>query len=408
MKSLAKWQEINNLKSLEDYATTDRQREVLKTWEESNRNSVQASGSLGITSSTVRDIINTIKSKAAAAGYSDNWDARRHVPAGEHVIGRSIYTEDDEGNKAWLKTKRKIEDAEREAGLKAFVDELTKGLKPAKNTHKKSPKGKSKDLLPAIIIGDAHIGMRGDSEPTRERDFNSQIASAEILEAIDYLVDAAPASEEALLINVGDFTHIDRSIPYPQTTNGTPMDTDTHIEAIMRTAANTMIHGILRILEKHGKISVVMARGNHDSETSIAIAMVLAYYFSKDHRVTILEPKGFYHYLTFGSNLVAITHGDKAPGRRLADMLPRLSVWSKTTHRYWILGHFHSKLSEQYDNSVLLERFGTLAPSDSWHASKGYRSPSIMNQIVYRRSGGIAIRQEYEIPGKDYEPDHEI
>lgn len=105
------------MKSLEDYATTDRQREVLKTWEECNRNSVQASGSLGITSSTVRDIINTIKSKAAAAGYSEYWDARRHVPAGEHVIGRSIYTEDDEGNRAWLKTKRTIEQAEKEKSI---------------------------------------------------------------------------------------------------------------------------------------------------------------------------------------------------------------------------------------------------------------------------------------------------
>jgi transposase/predicted phosphodiesterase len=394
--------------SLIDYAKTKRQREVVKAWEANGRNSTRAAAAIGVGSSTVRHALASIKANASAAGYSEAWDATAHVPEGEYVTGRSIYLEDDSGNKAWLKTKRKIEEAEREAGLKAFIEELTKDLKPAKKTHKTSTKGKSKDLLPAIIIGDAHIGMRGESEPTRDREFNSQIASAEILEAIDYLVDAAPACEEALLVNVGDFTHIDRAAPYPQTTNGTPMDTDTRIESIMRTAANTMIHGIMRILEKHGKVSVVMARGNHDSETAIAIAMVLSYYFSKEPRVTILEPKGFYHYLTFGSTLLAITHGDKAPGRRLADMLPRLNVWSKTTHRYWILGHFHSKLAEQYDNSVLLERFGTLAPADNWHASKGYRSPSIMNQIVYRRSGGIAIRHEYEIPGKDYEPDHEI
>lgn len=393
---------------LSDYAKTKRQREVVEAWERCDRNSSRASGDLGITPATVRNVVHGVKATASAAGFSDAWDATKHVPEGEYVTGRSIYLKDDSGNKAWLKTKRKIEDAEREAGLKAFVEELCHALKPVKKTHKPSVKGKFKDLLPSIIIGDAHIGMKGEFEQTRDRDFGSQIASAEIIKAIDYLVDAAPASEEALLINVGDFTHIDRSIPYPQTANGTPMDTDTRIEVIMRTAANTMIHGILRILEKHGKVSVVMARGNHDSETAIAIAMVLAYYFSKEPRVTILEPKGFYHYLTFGSNLVAVTHGDKAPGRRLADMLPRLKVWSKTTHRYWILGHFHSKLSEQYDNSVVLERFGTLAPSDNWHASKGYRSPSIMNQIVYRRSGGIAIRHEYEIPGADYEPDHEM
>ena len=392
---------------LEDYAKTERQREVTKVWESCDRNSRKAAQILGVTHATVRNIVATVKGAASAAGFSDAWDATAHVPEGEYVTGRSIYLEDDSGNKAWLKTRRKLETAEKEEALKAFVDQLNSQVKQAKKTPKPSSKGKSSDLLPSIIIGDAHIGMKASGD-TRGRDFDSKIASAEIIAAIDYLVDAAPAAEHAMLINVGDFTHIDRAIPYPQTANGTPMDTDSRIELIMRKAADTMIHGITRMLEKHSNVSVVMARGNHDSETAIAIAMILAYRYAKEPRVTILEPNGFFTYTTFGKNLIAITHGDKAPGRRLADMLPRLSVWSKTSHRYWILGHFHSKLSEQYDNSVVLERFGTLAPADSWHASKGYCSPSIMNQIVYRRSGGIAIRHEYEIPGTDYEPDHEI
>jgi len=395
------------LAKLEDYAKTERQREVTKIWESCDRNSRKAAQVLGITHATVRNIVTTVKGAASAAGFSDAWDATAHVPPGEYVTGRSIYTTNSDNEKVWLKTRRKLETAEKEEALKAFVDQLNSQVVQAKKTPKPSSKGKSSDLLPTTIIGDAHIGMKASGD-TRGRDFDSKIASAEIIAAIDYLVDAAPAAEHAMLINVGDFTHIDRAIPYPQTANGTPMDTDSRIELIMRKAADTMIHGITRMLEKHSNVSVVMARGNHDSETSIAIAMILAYRYEKEPRVTILEPNGFFTYTTFGRNLIAITHGDKAPGRRLADMLPRLSVWSKTSHRYWILGHFHSKLSEQYDNSVVLERFGTLAPADSWHASKGYCSPSIMNQIVYRRSGGIAIRHEYEIPGTDYEPDHEI
>ena len=391
---------------LEDYAKTERQREVTKIWESCDRNSRKAAQVLGITHATVRNIVTTVKGAAAAAGFSDAWDATEHVPEGEYVTGRSIYLEDDSGNKAWLKTRRKLETAEKEQALKAFVEQLNSQVVQAKKTHKPSAKGKSKDLLPTIIIGDAHIGMRAEASETRDRDFNSQVASAELLGAIDYLVDAAPACEEAMLINVGDFMHANSH--KNTTANLTPLDVDQRIESVMRIAADTMIHAITRILEKHSKVSVVMARGNHDSDTAIAIAMVLGYRYAKEPRVTILEPQGFHTYTTFGKNLIAVTHGDKAPSRRLADVLPRLSVWSKTSHRYWILGHFHSKLAEQFDNSVVVERFGTLAPSDSWHASKFYKSPSIMNQIVYRRSGGIAIRHEYEIPGNDYEPDHEI
>lgn len=391
---------------LEDYAKTERQREVTKIWESCDRNSRKAAQALGITHATVRNIVTTVKGAAAAAGFSDAWDATEHVPEGEMVVGRSIYLEDDSGNKAWLKTRRKLETAEKEQALKAFVEQLNSQVVQAKKTHKPSAKGKSKDLLPTIIIGDAHIGMRAEASETRDRDFNSQVASAELLRSIDYLVDAAPACEEAMLINVGDFMHANSH--KNTTANLTPLDVDQRIESVMRIAADTMIHAITRILEKHSKVSVVMARGNHDSDTAIAIAMVLGYRYAKEPRVTILEPQGFHTYTTFGKNLIAVTHGDKAPSRRLADVLPRLSVWSKTSHRYWILGHFHSKLAEQFDNSVVIERFGTLAPSDSWHASKFYKSPSIMNQIVYRRSGGIAIRHEYEIPGNDYEPDHEI
>ena len=394
------------MSKLEDYAKTERQREVTKIWESCDRNSRKAAQALGITHATVRNIVTTVKGAAAAAGFSDAWDATEHVPEGEYVTGRSIYLEDDSGNKAWLKTRRKLETAEKEQALKAFVEQLNSQVVQAKKTHKPSAKGKSKDLLPTIIIGDAHIGMRAEASETRDRDFNSQVASAELLGAIDYLVDAAPACEEAMLINVGDFMHANSH--KNTTANLTPLDVDQRIESVMRIAADTMIHAITRILEKHSKVSVVMARGNHDSDTAIAIAMVLGYRYAKEPRVTILEPQGFHTYTTFGKNLIAVTHGDKAPSRRLADVLPRLSVWSKTSHRYWILGHFHSKLAEQFDNSVVIERFGTLAPSDSWHASKFYKSPSIMNQIVYRRSGGIAIRHEYEIPGSDYEPDHEI
>ena len=394
------------MSKLEDYAKTDRQREVTKVWESCDRNSRKAAQALGITHATVRNIVTTVKGAASAAGFSDAWDATEHVPEGEMVVGRSIYLEDDSGNRAWLKTRRKLETAEKEQALKAFVEQLNSQVVQAKKTHKPSAKGKSKDLLPTIIIGDAHIGMRAEASETRDRDFNSQVASAELLGAIDYLVDAAPACEEAMLINVGDFMHANSH--KNTTANLTPLDVDQRIESVMRIAADTMIHAITRILEKHSKVSVVMARGNHDSDTAIAIAMVLGYRYAKEPRVTILEPQGFHTYTTFGKNLIAVTHGDKAPSRRLADVLPRLSVWSKTSHRYWILGHFHSKLAEQFDNSVVIERFGTLAPSDSWHASKFYKSPSIMNQIVYRRSGGIAIRHEYEIPGNDYEPDHEI
>ena len=148
--------------SLIEYAKTKRQRETVQVWEECDRNSGKAAAILGVSCSTVRDHLAYVKNTAAAAGYSDNWDARRHVPEGEVVIGRSIYTQDDEGNKAWLKTKRTMTEAERDKALQGFVDGLVKGL--PKYKPKAMPKAKKydPDLLPTTVIGDAHFGMRAD------------------------------------------------------------------------------------------------------------------------------------------------------------------------------------------------------------------------------------------------------
>ena len=160
--------------SLLNYAKTERQRETIITWEECDRNSGMAAAKLGISCSTVRDHIAYVKNTAAAAGYSDNWDATRHVPEGEVVIGRSIYTSDDEGNKAWLKTKRTMTEAERDKALKGFVDGLVKGLSKYKPKAKPKTKKFATDLLPTVVIGDAHFGMRADARETKARDYDHQ------------------------------------------------------------------------------------------------------------------------------------------------------------------------------------------------------------------------------------------
>ena len=114
--------------SLLDYAKTERQREAIKAWEDCGEVVAKAAGVLGVSPSTMRDHIGAVKNYAASAGYSSNWYARRRVPEGEIVIGRSIYTTTDEGEKAWLKTKRTMTEAERDKALQGFVDGLTKGL----------------------------------------------------------------------------------------------------------------------------------------------------------------------------------------------------------------------------------------------------------------------------------------
>jgi hypothetical protein len=391
--------------SLVDYAKTDRHREAMQVWEECGRNSARAAGILGISQSTMRDYVSITKNTAAAAGYSENWDASRHVPEGEMVIGRSIYTADDEGNKAWLKTRRTMTEAARDKALQGFVDGLTKGVKPYKPKAKPKTKKFAADLLPAIVIGDAHFGMRADARETKARDYDTKIASNDMLEAIEYLVDAAPASEQALLVNVGDFIHANGSSG--TTFGGTKLDVDTRIEVVLEIAAQTFLYAIDKLLTKHKSCVVVMARGNHDSDTAIALALILKFYYSKEPRVTILDPHGFFHTVQFGKNLLAVHHGDKVKAVKLGAILPKMlpEQWSSTVYRKWLVGHIHHQNAIETDNGVFVEAFGTLAPPDSWHAGAGYGSSSVMNQVVFHRDGGEVLRHVYQIRDSRKVPD---
>ena len=391
--------------SLIDYAKTEAQERTIAAWEKCDRNSVKAATVLGVAPSTVRDHVAFVKHRASAAGYSDNWDARRHVPAGEVVIGRSIYTEDDEGNKAWLKTKRTMTEAERDKALQGFVDGLTKGLPQYKPKAKPKTKKFAEDLLPTIAIGDAHFGMRADARETKERDYDTKIASQDMLDAIDYLVDLSVPCEHSLLINVGDFIHANGS--GGTTFSGTKLDVDTRIEVVLETAAQTFIWSIEKMLSKHKNVTVIMARGNHDSDTAIALALILKFYYAKESRVTILDPHGFFHTLQFGKNLIAVHHGDKVKAEKLGAILPKMlpEQWSSTVYRKWIVGHIHHQNSIETSNGCFVEAMGTLSPPDSWHAGAGYGASSVMNQITFHKDGGEAVRHVYQIRASRKSPD---
>ena len=391
--------------SLIDYAKTERQREAIKAWQDCGEVVAKAAGVLGVSPSTLRDHIGAVKNFAAQRGYSDNFDARRLVPEGEIVTGRSIYTTTDDNEKIWLKTKRTITEAERDKALQGFVDGLTKGLPQYKPKAKPKQKKFATDLLPTIVIGDAHFGMRADARETKEQDYDTKIAAKSHLDAIEYLVGVSTASEHCLIVNVGDFIHANGSAG--TTFGGTRLDVDTRIEVVLETAAQTFIFAIEKMLSKHKNVSVIMARGNHDSDTAIALALILKFYYSKEPRVNILDPHGFFHTLQFGATLIAVHHGDKVKAPKLAAILPRMlpDQWSSTNYRKWLVGHIHHQNAIETDNGVFVESFGTLAFPDSYHAGHGWSASSVMTQITFHRDGGEALRHVYQIRASLKAPD---
>lgn len=383
--------------SLLDYAKTDRQRETIIVWEECNRNSGMTASILGISCSTVRDHIAYVKNTAAAAGYSDNWNATRHVPEGEIVIGRSIYTQDNEGNKAWLKTRRTMHEAEKAEAFNAFVDQLCQGVIPVKRKAK-DKKVRKDDLMPTVIIGDAHIGALAFKKETGDRDFNVGKATIEVDEAICALVDQMPEAKNGLLVSLGDLSHSDRGNP-ASTTKGTLVDMSCSYEDQLRACAQVLMNGVEQMLTKVDNVTLVVARGNHDDHTSLAVQVILETYFRKEPRVNVLQSSQYVHYVRWNKWLLGIHHGDKIKAAKLAQIMPRdmPKDWGETTHRQFLVGHFHHASVQEFEG-VTVSKHGCLAPPDRWHSSMGFNSAHTMDLIVYKAEGGKLMTCTYEIP----------
>lgn len=317
----------------------------------------------------------------------------------------TLYDDQGQIKMQWVKTK--AEQEAQEDRLRAFVDELTANIKPAKP--KAPAKGKKHDpeLMSAIVIGDMHVGMTAYQPETKHSNFDTDIATADIRAAIDDLIGRSPDAETGLLVDVGDAMHMDSS--HNTTFKGTPVDVDTRYHRVMRALAMTMRYGVDRMLEKYKRVIVVVARGNHNEDSAIAIQLMLEFYYEKEPRVNVLPTQGYFHHIEFGKWLIGVHHGDKVKAQKLVNIMARdlPEAWGRTEHRLWMVGHFHHDKMVEIDGCKV-KTFGTLAPPDGWHASQGYASESTMELLTFKKSGGMHSTLIYNIPRPKQEADVRI
>jgi hypothetical protein len=346
------------------------------------------------------------KKKLAAQGYSPEHDMTKTVPEGFHVQGVStLYDQNGQVRAQWVKSQA---DREREQELlKAFVEGLNSEIKPARRKPLKRSAKYDPDLMSAILIGDAHIGMKAFGVETKHHDFDTKIATTQLREACDYLLERAPDARTGLLVNVGDLMHANTQ--RNETVSGTPLDVDTRHYRVMKAAAETMQYMVDRMLAKFRNVIVVMARGNHDSDAAGALQLMLEFYYHKEPRVTVPATDGYYHYLEYGRWLLGIHHGDKQKPEQLAASMARdmPEAWGRTTHRLWLTGHYHKEQTKTLPG-VRHKVCGALPPPDSWHAAHGFQGDGEMEMMTFNRQGGLHSSYVYNVPQPRVEPDVKI
>jgi hypothetical protein len=285
----------------------------------------------------------------------------------------------------WVK--EALDKDQQELIAREMIAGLVEGIKPAKAT--KEPKTDSSDICVAYLIGDAHVGMYAWADEVGEGgDFDTSIAQRDLVGAADRLLASTPASDECIVVQLGDFFHMDTSANATPRSNNR-LDVDTRFAQVIRVGIQTMRYMIDLALRKHKIVRVRNVAGNHDPHSSLILTEALRGYYIDEKRVVIeCSPKPFWTF-RFGSCLVGITHGHGSKPDNYAGMLAveGHADWSSCEYRYVWHGHFHSKSCIE-KMGVITECFRTLAARDAWHAENGYRAGREMQAITLHKDFG--------------------
>lgn len=377
--------------ALKAVCTTDAQREKVAAVEKFGV--VEAARQLKITRRAIAFVLARLLKQAARRGLSSEHDMTHAVPDGYEVKGVStLYGPDGKVSQQWVKSRLRADEsaqAMREA-IEDFVAEYRGTAKPVK-----APARSVSNLLTVIPLGDPHIGCYAWAAEAGE-DFDVNIARQDLLAAAGRLVEVAPPTERALIVNLGDFFHADSLSQL--TKSGHKLDVDTRWPRVLRLGCHLMVDLITLALQKHQRVELVNAIGNHDDHSSIMLSAFLEAWFHAEPRVLIHPTTSKFHYLEFGRCLIGVTHGDTVKHLALGELMAsdRPEAWGRTVHRYWYTGHIHHTSKTEL-RGVVVESFRTLAARDAWHTAQGYRSGRDMYAIVLDKEHGEVERHRCDI-----------
>ena len=346
------------------------------------------------TRNAVKKSIMRIRKKAARLGFSPEHGWTNTVPDGYRVKGVSTLY-DNEGNQLlqWVKSESEKDDYERLLDALEVLKEDYRGLSVVP---KKVPKEAKGDILTVYPLADPHIGLYAWFEETGN-DFDVGIARDIITKAIARAVAISPPSEQAIIVNLGDFFHADNILNETLQSHNS-LDVDTRWPKVLGIGIEIMRTIVDTTLTKHKNVTLFNEIGNHDPHTSIMLSAVMSAYYENNERVNVVTQPRKMHYYQFGKNLFGFTHGDTIKPEMLGQVMAAdvPDLWGLTTHRYWLTGHIHTRRVFELPGCYV-ESFNTLAAKDSWTYSHGYRSARTLHSIVYHKEYGEIERHVVDV-----------
>lgn len=333
--------------------------------------------------------IQSLKRHAAVRGYSPEHDMTRTAPSPFVVKGVSTYyNKDGVPSGQWVKTRLNNELAEeaiREA-VSALIDDARGTYQPIT-----APDRTQAALCNLFTITDAHVGMLAWGKETGA-DWDLKIAENTLMGAFASLVESTPKADTAVILQLGDFLHIDTMKPLtPEHQN--LLDADGRFSKIVAVGVRILRNVIDLALTRHEHVHVVMAEGNHDMASSVWMRHLFTLLYEKEPRLKVNASERPYYALRHGKVFLGFHHGHLRKNDSLPGLFAALhrEMWGATTKCYIHTGHRHHVDEREYPGAKVIQH-PTIAAPDAYAARGGWLSEREMTAITYHAEHGQVAR----------------
>ena len=342
---------------------------------------------MGINKRNAIAMCSRVKAVAAKQGYSPEHDMVHTVPDNFSVSGTSTLYKDGEPVMQWVKSKNDAI-AMFEQALESFKEGLIEDVHGKARPVQKPTDDKDPNLLASYLIGDHHLGMVAWTPETGDDNYDIDISTKLLFNAVDTLTSMSSHADKGILLNLGDMMHANNLKNQTGSQTHT-LDVDGRMGKAIRAVGQMYKRLITRMLEAHNEVWVINVRGNHDPDASLWLNEMVKMYYENEPRVHVFDNYNKFLHFKCGYNLVALHHGDKINVQRLYEKITSslAKEWGESKYRFAWTGHIHHKQAHEI-GGLHHESWNVLPPTDSYHSEHLYGSSRSMTTVLLHKEFG--------------------
>ena len=342
--------------------------ELRPIYERNGRNAQRTADEIGIAASTLK-----------------GWHSYREIRSPFIVTGRSTLTNAQTGETVMVWEKESLDRQKAEEARQAAFESMAAKLPRLKAVI--TPVRTRAELATVYTLTDCHVGALAWHKEGGA-DWDLGIAEKTLVGCFEHMIATSPASELAVVNQLGDFLHFD-GLEAATPTSHHLLDADGRFEKVVQVAIRVLRRVIALALAKHGRVHVILAEGNHDLASSVWLRQMFAVLYENEPRVKVEDSPLPYYALEWGKTLLAFHHGHLKKN----DQLPLLfaaqfaEAWGRTTKRYCHTGHRHH-LEEKEHSGMIVFQHPTLAARDAYAARGGWHAMRSATAVTYHQTYG--------------------